>query len=890
VEWNVEFRPEALTVPGIDPFDDGGSGLLSNFSPGMRTVIDAADIDPAPDTYYLFLLKTSKTAQLAGYMPRSKKFGFIFLDQAGSEQGVIHTIAHELGHGAFNLRHTFAEEKYTLPKSTTDNLMDYTATFGAKLYKHQWDQMRYPEIVMGVFEGDEAGASQSDPLLTQIKNRISELEQSTKLSFFAIVHCDACQNATSTSDTQIRFSELLDAPAGFSVKEKKITTNPETVLAKIQFIERPGGKCLVLYYSASSGSVVNGLGSYIADFGATQSTERKLFFLSGSNSTNCTSFIDTWNSGICALTGQNIFTESDQSKGYFNGLFDAINECLLNVPKAGKVLSEPEIETLLLKAKAQARSAQAIEFVQNGFVYRLNPQGKVELLANAPSNESINSGEWSEASIEMKMRLGYDPNGILQFFALGISKNLTLAGGKTADRAAVAQNMRDKNNALFVAAKITNVQATPKTNSAIINQDEFPDRKKMMFDTDASYLKIICELGGVGVSFLKTAKIEQPVYTEGEAYTIKAPPIVTGVLESVGMVVTDITSAAATIHDLATDKQTRQSAIDGLGKIKDQVVDDPTQLFPVLKEVALEELTGSSSDEFDEMKADNTNEGRRHHIMAKTGVRTASSVFSSGKVLVKLPEMAQKVAFKMAKSKSFLKFKKIPVPDEVLKDFEAKLKSLPDGGEKFLDDFKDVSDDTRRKILEDPEGLDKWKSLDEDGVDKSIRTNPDALENPDLTKESIEQSGKQKPTWPEIQALWKRGNDFNVKGRAKYGDDFVEVVLKGVDGKAGKRLDTYLPPSNGNPGQIISRKATTLSEIQPSTFRNYLNELLTKYPKGAELNSSKFPMGTRLDGNYKLEIPKSNESFFEASKEFQNVLSEFNTSKGVSIEIIYLIE
>jgi len=138
--------------------------------------------------------------------------------------------------------------------------------------------------------------------------------------------------------------------------------------------------------------------------------------------------------------------------------------------------------------------------------------------------------------------------------------------------------------------------------------------------------------------------------------------------------------------------------------------------------------------------------------------------------------------------------------------------------------------------------------------------------------------------------LFKRGNDFNAKGRAKYGDDFVEVVLKGVDGRAGKRLDTYLPPSNGNPGQIISRKATTLSEIQPSTFRNYLNELITKYPKGAELNSSKFTPGTILEGDYKLEIPRSNQSFFEASTEFRNILNDFNKSKGVSIEIIYLVE
>ena len=181
-----------------------------------------------------------------------------------------------------------------------------------------------------------------------------------------------------------------------------------------------------------------------------------------------------------------------------------------------------------------------------------------------------------------------------------------------------------------------------------------------------------------------------------------------------------------------------------------------------------------------------------------------------------------------------------------------------------------------------------WEDLLDEAVDPSVRKNIDALADSDAAIDAIQITGKR--TWPEIRAFWKRGNDFNAKGRAKYTDDYVEIVLKGVNGKPGKQLDTYLPPSNENPSKIISRKATTLSEIQPNTFRSYLNELITKYSKNAELNSSKFPPGTRLDGDYKLEIPESNKSFFESSEEFQNVLNDFNTSKKVNIEIIYLVE
>jgi TANFOR domain-containing protein len=155
VKWNITFA-QNFDVQGIDPFDDGGSGLLSNYSPDMRKVVSAYKANIQPHTYYLFLVKNPKAGTLAGYMPRSKECGFIFIDKNGSEEAIIHTMAHELGHGAFSLRHTFAEEKNTLTEKSTDNLMDYAN--GTKLYKYQWDRMRYPEIVMGLFEDDEDSA------------------------------------------------------------------------------------------------------------------------------------------------------------------------------------------------------------------------------------------------------------------------------------------------------------------------------------------------------------------------------------------------------------------------------------------------------------------------------------------------------------------------------------------------------------------------------------------------------------------------------------------------------------------------------------------------------------------------------------------------------------
>ncbi len=308
----------------------------------------------------------------------------------------------------------------------------------------------------------------------------------------------------------------------------------------------------------------------------------------------------------------------------------------------------------------------------------------------------------------------------------------------------------------------------------------------------------------------------------------------------------------------------------------------------MLGETLLEEASGNSTSAWEEATNENTDWGKRRHIYSKGTVRTASSIFFSGKLVLKLPEIAEDLILKMGRAKERLKFKDVAEATDALQDnlnqLLDKIKSLPDEGKKFLDDFAEAETNVLELFLLNPELVEAWRFLDEAGVDETLRRNIDALADPDAALDAIQMFQKVKPTWPEIQALFKRGNDFNKKGRLKYTDDFVEVVLRGVDGKPGKRLDTYIPPSGGKAGEIISRKATTLSEIQPNTFRIYLNELVTKYPKGAELNSSKFPSGTTLNGDYFLEIPTSNKSFFESSSEFQQVLSDFNTSKGVDIK------
>lgn len=170
-----------------------------------------------------------------------------------------------------------------------------------------------------------------------------------------------------------------------------------------------------------------------------------------------------------------------------------------------------------------------------------------------------------------------------------------------------------------------------------------------------------------------------------------------------------------------------------------------------------------------------------------------------------------------------------------------------------------------------PEGVKAWERALIDDINVGIRTNPDALQNIsnsldegldaiDAIQDAIQASGKPKPTWPEIKARFKRGNDFNRKGYAHHGFGNSEIRLGN-----GKRVDAYIPGD-----KIISRKATDLDKIQESTWRNYCNELITKYKVGTPVNSTKMPGEPPLSGKYYIEIPASNQSA-QNLQDFRNI-------------------
>jgi predicted chitinase len=163
ISWTVtmqsqyDIEKEEWDLDKDNKLNDGESTLLSSYFDEQKKLRQKykSDRDIDNKTYYVFLLNgINSKAGLAGFMPIKGQYGFIYPGNMNAR-----TIAHELGHGAFRLWHTFSNKNdYYMAQNSSDNLMDYNN--GQRLHKYQWDYIHDPKTVLFDFlQDEEEGAS-----------------------------------------------------------------------------------------------------------------------------------------------------------------------------------------------------------------------------------------------------------------------------------------------------------------------------------------------------------------------------------------------------------------------------------------------------------------------------------------------------------------------------------------------------------------------------------------------------------------------------------------------------------------------------------------------------------------------------------------------------------
>ncbi len=162
VEWNVTRLSGGLTVtmPRTNQKMIDNTDLNDNldYTPEMKLVNRAMKNHELYDrkTIYVFFFDDAVNTSISGFMPYKGQYAFIFGYTTGAEDDYQHTIAHEVGHGPFRLRHTFSNENpFKQNREETNNLMDYSGPNATVLHKYQWDLIHKPETMLFAWLEDE---------------------------------------------------------------------------------------------------------------------------------------------------------------------------------------------------------------------------------------------------------------------------------------------------------------------------------------------------------------------------------------------------------------------------------------------------------------------------------------------------------------------------------------------------------------------------------------------------------------------------------------------------------------------------------------------------------------------------------------------------------------
>ncbi len=164
VRLNIEVKPkvdkdEVYGLENLPRIEVGDSNLLAHYTADQKLFNNYIKNQTYYNkkTYYVSVtnIATSEGNELNGFMPLKRQFGFVFIhDKNNTTATQSKTLAHELGHGIFGLKHTWDE--YNFAQGATNFLMD-SKPEGTVLNHLDWKKLHAPGIQLYWFQGDEDG-------------------------------------------------------------------------------------------------------------------------------------------------------------------------------------------------------------------------------------------------------------------------------------------------------------------------------------------------------------------------------------------------------------------------------------------------------------------------------------------------------------------------------------------------------------------------------------------------------------------------------------------------------------------------------------------------------------------------------------------------------------
>jgi hypothetical protein len=155
-----DFKNDLETLAPDGIIQSGESGFAAQYTEQQRQINNKLKQHSQyqQDAYYLIVTdKIPSSASEKGLMPLGRQFGYVYTTNCSTADCVALTTAHELGHGAFQLKHPFSSQSYQYAQKATNWLLDYKD--GTKLPFVHWQTIHNPKLRIGVFDRDSEGQS-----------------------------------------------------------------------------------------------------------------------------------------------------------------------------------------------------------------------------------------------------------------------------------------------------------------------------------------------------------------------------------------------------------------------------------------------------------------------------------------------------------------------------------------------------------------------------------------------------------------------------------------------------------------------------------------------------------------------------------------------------------
>lgn len=207
----------------------------------------------------------------------------------------------------------------------------------------------------------------------------------------------------------------------------------------------------------------------------------------------------------------------------------------------------------------------------------------------------VESGDF-DLSITNQVLYESSSNGMIQVSALGFNNKINPPTGLSYNRTTLQSQSKNKINTYLTKKQVTTLDKVSTQESSNV----FPDGKKIELSSE-NYFVIVSTVINDAAYTIRKGEVSPVIYDDKNAgyspHCFKLPPVLTGATDAGIVQYRDMTELIGMVRDVVVDDEQRDKIVGGFKQLAVEVSNQPSTLFGILKDVAIDEATaGVGSD------------------------------------------------------------------------------------------------------------------------------------------------------------------------------------------------------------------------------------------------------------------------------------------------------